>query len=137
MECAARNGQRWNARRVRAAYASATLSLAALEFLGTLVDLDDAPADLVSVWAEFDEEVVETVDADTVPGWDATPPYASVRFGTEWAHQRRSVVLSVPSVVIRSERNFVLNPEHPDYEPAVRIGEVQPFAFDRRLLRRR
>lgn len=89
------------------------------------------------MWAEFDENVVETVDVDAVPGWDAAVPDASGRFGTTWAHEQRSVVLRVPSVVIRSEWNFVLNPEHPDFKHAVRIGELQPFAFDRRLLRRR
>ena len=43
------NGQRWNPRGARAAYASASLSLATLEYLGTLVDINDAPADLVAV----------------------------------------------------------------------------------------
>jgi len=121
---------------VRAAYASATLSLAALEYLGTLVDLDDAPADLVSVTAEFDESSVEIVDAAALPGWDAIPPSASVSFGTEWARQHRTVVLGVPSMMVRSELNYVINPEHPDFAAAVIIGVAQPFAFDRRLLRR-
>jgi RES domain-containing protein len=111
--------------------------LAALEYLGTLVDLDDAPADLVAVAAQFDEAVVEAVDAAALAGWDATPPDASVRFGTRWARERRSVVLRVPSVMIRHEFNFVLNPEHPDYDRAVTCGDAEPFTFDRRLLRRR
>jgi RES domain-containing protein len=120
-----------------AAYASATLSLAALEYLGTLADLGDAPADLVAVAAEFDERVVEIVDAGAIRGWDVTPPEASVVFGTEWARARRSVVLRVPSVMIPSESNFVLNPEHPDFRTSVRISQTTPFAFDGRLLQRR
>jgi hypothetical protein len=36
--------------------------LAALEYLGTLVDINDAPADLVAVVAELDERAVEAVD---------------------------------------------------------------------------
>jgi RES domain-containing protein len=89
------------------------------------------------VWAEFDERAIEAVDVAAVPGWDATPPDASIRFGTDWARERRSVVLRVPSVVVRSESNFVLNPEHPDFARTVRIGDAEPFAFDPRLLRRR
>jgi RES domain-containing protein len=89
------------------------------------------------VVAEFDERVVEVVDAGAVPGWDATPPEASVVFGTEWARRERSVVLRVPSVMIPSESNFVLNPEHPDFSRSVRIAETRSFAFDRRLLQRR
>jgi RES domain-containing protein len=113
------------------------LSLAALEYLGTLVDLDDAPDDLVAVAAEFDEGSVEAVEAADVPGWDATRPDASVRFGTQWARERRSVVLRVPSMMVRVEFNFVLNPEHPHFGRAVQIAEAQPFAFDPRLLGRR
>jgi RES domain-containing protein len=134
---AARSGQRWNARGTRAAYASATLSLAALEYLGTLVDLDDAPNDLVCVAAEFDEAVVEIADPRRIEGWNATPPDASVAFGTRWLHERRSVVLRVPSVMIPREANFVLNPEHPNFAGAVRIAAPEAFAFDARLLRRR
>jgi RES domain-containing protein len=111
--------------------------LAALEYLGTLVDIDDAPADLVVVGAQFDDSVVEAVNAAALPGWDAIPPNASIRFGTRWTREKRSVVLQVPSVMIPSESNFILNPEHPDFARAVHVGVAQPFAFDRRLLRRR
>jgi RES domain-containing protein len=75
------------------------------------------------------------VDGASIPGWDAIPPDASIRFGTQWARERRSVVLRVPSVMIPSESNFVLNPAHPTFKRAVRIGAARPFAFDRRLLR--
>lgn len=129
-------GQRWNAPGLRAAYASATLSLAALEYLGTIVNLDDAPSDLVCVPAEFDEAAVEVADLNQIPGWGATPPDASVSFGSQWLSRRRTVVLQVPSVMIPREPNYVLNPEHPDFENVVRIGAPDPFAFDARLLRR-
>lgn len=122
---------------MRAAYASGSLSLAALEYLGTLVDLEGAPADLVSVRAEIDERAVEVLDPATLPGWDTTPPDISVRYGDGRARERRSVVLRVPSVMIPSEWNYVVNPDHPDFEAAVRVGEVRPFAFDERLLRQR
>jgi hypothetical protein len=35
--------------------------------------------------------------------------------GTKWGTEKRSAVLAVPSVVIPSEPNFLLNPEHPVY----------------------
>jgi len=130
---AARHGQRWNERRRRAAYASATLSLAALEYLCRLTDLEDAPDDLVSVWADVAEADVEAVRLRRIPGWDAFPPEASVRFGTTWAREARSVVLRVPSVVVPSESNFVINPMHPRFARAVRVGSAAQFAFDPRL----
>jgi RES domain-containing protein len=111
------------------------LALAALEYLGTLVDLNDTPADLVALVAELDENAIEAVDAASLPGWDATPPDASVRFGSDWARERRSVALRVPSVMIPSEQNYVLNPEHSDFHRAVVVGQAQRFTFDQRLIR--
>lgn len=97
--------------------------------------MNDAPNDLVAVAAEFDETLIETVGASSLPGWDAIPADISVRFGSDWARERRSVALCVPSVMIPSEPNYVLNPEHPDFERAVVVREARPFAFDQRLLR--
>lgn len=131
----ARNGQRWNAKGIRATYASETLSLAALEYLGTLVDVNDAPDDLVAVAADLDGNAVEIVDVALLPGWDAIPADVSVRFGSDWARERRSVALRVPSVMIPSEPNYVLNPEHPDFARAVVVRGAQRFAFDPRLLK--
>ncbi|MFN2460627.1 MAG: RES family NAD+ phosphorylase [Candidatus Velthaea sp.] len=133
---AARSGQRWNEKGVRAAYASATLSLAALEYLGTVGEFNDAPNDLVAVPADVRDDSIESVDVATVPDWSATPPAASVRFGTTWIVQRRSVALRVPSVMIACDVNYVLNPKHPDFSSAVFIRVAEPFTFDQRLIRR-
>jgi RES domain-containing protein len=49
--------------------------------------------------------------------WSILDPHeqdATKRIGDDWVSQQRSVVLSVPSVVI-GERNYVLNPAHPDF----------------------
>jgi RES domain-containing protein len=56
----------------------------------------------------------EVLDPATLPGWDDATPRASRRFGADWQRSKRSLLLVVPSVVARIERNFVLNPEHPD-----------------------
>jgi RES domain-containing protein len=55
--------------------------------------------------------------------------------GDEWVKQQRSAILGVPSVVA-GERNYVLNPGHPDFS---RIGFTDPipFHFDTRLFRSR
>jgi RES domain-containing protein len=43
-----------------------------------------------------------------------------------------SAVLRVPSVVVPSEFNYVLNPSHPALAD-IHIGEPMPFPFDARL----
>jgi RES domain-containing protein len=70
---------------------------------------------------EFDEALVERVETPSVD-WltrfkEDGSITASQAFGEEWFLQKRSAVLSVPSAVILTERNFVLNPlvlEMPD-----------------------
>jgi hypothetical protein len=53
--------------------------------------------------------------------------------GTKWATEKRSAVLEVPSVIIPSELNFLLNPEHPDFSK-IEIGNPKPVGWDQRLL---
>ena len=45
----------------------------------------------------------------------------------------RSLVLRVPSAVIPSAGNYLINPEHAQFKSAV-IDPPEPFAFDPRLL---
>lgn len=40
--------------------------------------------------------------------------------------------LSVPSVIIPNERNYLLNPQHRDFQK-IRIGQAEAFEFDPRL----
>jgi RES domain-containing protein len=44
-------------------------------------------------------------------------------------------VLALPSVIIPSESNFLLNPAHPDFKK-ISIGKPEPFVFDLRLVSR-
>jgi RES domain-containing protein len=53
--------------------------------------------------------------------------------GDEWLRRQSSVVLAVPSVT-SGERNFLLNPEHPQFRQ-INFHDPVPFSFDIRLLR--
>ncbi len=65
--------------------------------------------------------------------WDSLAPGVDTqRFGDQWFKEQRSPVLSVPSSVIISERNFVINPAHPDFRK-IRFSAPQRFVFDPRL----
>jgi RES domain-containing protein len=61
------------------------------------------------------------------------PPPSTMEVGDLWVKQARSAVLEIPSVIVRSESNYLLNPAHPDFKKVV-IGKSAPFAFDPRLL---
>ena len=133
-EGARRYGGRWNPPGVAVVYTAGTLSLAALELLVNLGSPGDA-GDLVAVPAEVPDtlaiEVVQVIDLPRA--WrDYPAPAALPALGARWVQEARSVVLSVPSVVIPGERNFVLNPAHPRFK-GVRPGKPERFAFDPRV----
>ena len=58
---------------------------------------------------------------------------ATRQIGDNWLNHRSSAVLSVPSVT-SGERNFLLNPEHPQFR-RINFRDPVPFRFDIRLLK--
>jgi RES domain-containing protein len=54
------------------------------------------------------------------------------QIGTGWVVSGNEAILSIPSVVIEPERNYLLNPEHPDFR-RIEIGSPQRFDFDPRM----
>lgn len=126
-------GGRWNSSGRRAVYASATLSLSALEKLVHL-DRPGVRGNFLAIGIEVSDRSVQNIEIDSLSrSWAKDLDFASSRkIGDEWLEEQRSIVLSVPSALIPRERNFVLNPDHPDYEQ-VRITIQEPFVFDPRL----
>jgi RES domain-containing protein len=131
---ARRHGSRWTPRGVPAVFTSATLSLAALErFVHTDSDLE--PVDLVAIPGDIGENIlIESVHVeDLPPEWRSFPaPPALALIGEQWFRASRTAVLSVPSVVIPLERNFVLNPIHREFAD-FSIDRSEPFSFDPRM----
>lgn len=127
-------GGRWNRRGTAAVYASATLSLAALEYFVN-VEATAAPDDLVSITAHIPEDLpfLTVAIRDLPPDWRRYPaPESLAELGTAWAMRGREAVLSVPSAVVPPERNFLINPVHPAFR-RIRIGPPQSFSLDPRL----
>jgi len=96
-EGAWRYGGRWNSPGTRVVYCSANLSLAALE---NLVHLNPPVAfKSVAIELEFDDRLVETIGAKSLPSdWTEEPPACStMRLGDLWVREGRSAVLELPS----------------------------------------
>lgn len=130
---AQRRGGRWNRIGTRAAYASSSRALAALEYLAN-VDPDELPDDLVFVGVSVKPSAVE--HGNPPVGWDKLDSPVAIDYGESWLRSFAALVLAVPSVIIRSERNFVLNPAHPDAAKLSVDACVEPFIFDARLTKR-
>ncbi len=132
---AALEGGRWNPAGVSVVYASQHLAMAAMEKLVHLTPGLGAKVRYLSFRIHFHEAAVETISREKLPSdWDAKPVSVSTqRLGAEWFASRRTAILQVPSAIIPSEWNFVLNPAHPDFT-RITIEPAVPFAFDPRLL---
>jgi RES domain-containing protein len=135
---ARRYGSRWTPRGLPAVFTSATLSLAALERF-VHIDPDLEPVDLVAIAVDIETNIaIETVAVgDLPPDWRTYPaPPTLALVGERWLRESRTAVLSVPSVVVPDERNFVLNPNHADFARLV-INPSEPFSFDPRMWKTR
>lgn len=130
---AQRFGGRWSSPGRPAVYASATKSLALLEVLVHL-DVGLTLPRFVAFRFEVDDRLVEQLPAARLPrGWrGGAGLVATQRLGDAWLASRRALALSVPSVVVPEERNYLLNPLHPWFAK-LRIGRAVPFLLDPRL----
>lgn len=129
-------GGRWNSKGMRVAYASESLALATLEVLAHLQIVRTLAAYSVCR-AHFDEKLVVSLDAGSLPAnWREYPAPPSLQaIGDRWIDAGQSLVLKVPSVIIPTESNYLINPAHPDFA-SLTIDPPEPFLFDPRLLRR-
>ena len=126
---------RWHRIGTPVVYCASSPSLAALEVL-VHIDRRHAPDDLRLLVIEIPDDLqIEDVEPVSLPrGWEQIPAPAQLQaLGSEWLGSLRSAVLRVPSALLPVERNFLLNPRHPD-ATRIRVVADQAFAFDRRLL---
>lgn len=126
-------GGRWNSPGVRMVYTSQSLALAALEILAHLGQAG-ALASYSRCAIHFDEGLFTSLDRSLLPAnWRAYPaPPELQTIGNRWVAGETSAVLEVPSVLVETESNYLLNPLHPDFGSLV-IEPPEPFDFDRRL----
>jgi RES domain-containing protein len=127
-------GGRWTPKGVKAVYTSSSLALAALELLVHL-DRKYIGTMFVAVSADIPDDLqIDVITPSQLPkNWRDTPaPLVLATVGQTWLNENQTAVLSVPSAVIAVEKNFLLNPAHPDFG-SIRINEPEPFNFDSRL----
>ena len=124
---------RWNSAGVRMVYCSEHLSLAALEIL-----VHTQPVTIRDKFRVFrvswNGKMMITIDLKELPkGWNTQPPSSSSKnIGDEWVRSDHFVVLAVPSVIVPSERTFLLNPKHRDFGK-IKIKDTGSFYLDPRL----
>jgi RES domain-containing protein len=134
-EGARADGGRWNSPGTAVVYTSQSAALAALEMLVHLGRGSILAAYLL-IPCTFDEGLLSRLDRKRLPkNWRSypAPPELQV-IGDHWVKSGTSAALEVPSAVIETDSNYLLNPHHRDFG-GIRIMDPQPFDFDLRLLK--
>ncbi|HYM61824.1 MAG TPA: RES family NAD+ phosphorylase [Thermoanaerobaculia bacterium] len=128
------SGGRWSSRGTAMVYTSESAALAALEMLVHFQRGAVLPAYVV-IPCSFDQSLVSNLNPSILPrNWRSYPaPRKQQLIGDDWVKRGSSAVLRVPSVIIASESNYLLNPRHADFA-SIRIGSRQRFKLDLRLI---
>ena len=131
---AAMHGGRWNTTGNNMVYASESRALATLE-----ISLHLKNTTILGIYSVcqvvIPEGLCEEVTADDLPGgWDemVINPLAAQSWGDIWLDFGATPVVKVPSVVMPSEWNYLLNPEHDQFAD-IELGIIGPHPFDRRI----
>jgi RES domain-containing protein len=129
-------GARWNSTGVEMIYTSSSLSLACLENIahrkehGRLLNYRTIIIDIPDI---IPREIIRLPD---LPGdWINfnKNSYSKCRvFGDNWINKGKSAVLQVPSAIIKTEFNYLINPSHSDFKK-IKIISSEPFFFDPRI----
>ena len=129
-------GGRWNSPGERMVYTASSRSLATLEIVVHVANTELLDS-YVILSIEFPEKFVTELDiAQLPPNWRMSPaPVRLQEIGDDWLASKGSAIFAVPSAIIPEERNYLINPSHPDIS---RLDWSKPliFAFDGRLVRR-
>lgn len=131
---AAENPGRWNSEGRKAVYCGESRALAAWEVLAHAASKRALRhAEFVAIPADVPDDRI--LRPNRFPAdWNALPaPESTRRLGDRFLAAAEFPVLQVPSVTVRGEFCFVLNPLHADF-PRIVVGKPEPFSFDGRTL---
>ncbi len=127
-------GGRWNPQGARMVYTAQSQSLALLELM---VQDNTLRAHYMLIPAQLPSNLEETrIDTKQLPdNWRSIGAREALqRIGQTWLQSGETAVLNVPSAVVPAERNYLLNPLHPDFA-RIQFGQPQGLLTDTRLLR--
>jgi RES domain-containing protein len=125
---------RWNTHASPVIYASEHYSTAMLEKLVHANLVMPANQHFIAITIPNGTSY-EAFQAAAHPGWDSRNETVCKTFAQGWYDQKRSALLIVPSIPARIERNFLINPLHPE-TAAITHTLPEPVWWDERLYAR-
>jgi RES domain-containing protein len=125
---------RWNSKGLFVIYTASTRALACLENL-----VHRSGEGLPGVFKITEIEIPDSASFTSITDKELPADWHLVQnshlcreIGDQWILENKTLLLIVPSAVIRDENNVLINPNHPDFE-LVKVTEITAFEFDKRL----
>jgi RES domain-containing protein len=129
---AAMFGGRWNRKGSSVLYTGENKEIALLETLVHTPQFFIPKLDILTI--EIPDDSITVIEINQLPkNWKAYPaPTILSEIGEEWIKEGKTIALRVPSCIIHSSHNYILNCRHIEYSK-VRLIEQTKFEFDSRL----
>jgi RES domain-containing protein len=126
-------GGRWNHPGIACLYSSESRALAVLEY-SVNTGADHIPPALSIITIETGTASIEEIPESVLPpDWKSAPAPSSTKdFGSAIIKSSKAAIIKIPSAIITSEHNFLLNPTHPDAR-MFKILELTDFHYDLRI----
>lgn len=126
-------GGRWNPVGTSCLYTSQSRALAVLEFSVNL-NILEIPNSLSFTVIEIPDNQIFDVNIRDIPeGWNSFPASTIAKiFGNELLKSSDKAIIRIPSVIIPTEFNYLLNPYHKS-KTQFKIIEVESFIYDNRI----
>ncbi|HZY37635.1 MAG TPA: RES family NAD+ phosphorylase [Mucilaginibacter sp.] len=127
-------GGRWSSKGKPGVYLASSRALAVLEVLVHLQPLF-IPDNFCLLEIDVPMDSIEQVDTGNLPSnWkDVSPPIEVKKIGDNFLHEKKHLILQLPSAIVPAEFNFLVNPLHKDMKK-VKMLRQEPFSFDERLI---
>jgi RES domain-containing protein len=131
---AKKTGGRWNSAGIPVIYSSGSIALAVLETFVHLASAPTLPLNRYLVEIKVPSDLfITAIPLNTQVGWDAEPPgLVSTNARNIWANSNAGVLAKVPSVIVREEFNYLVNPAHPE-AASIKATAVRKWLYDPRL----
>jgi len=131
---AAKYGGRWNKKGSPVLYTGETKEIALLETIVHTPPMLIPKLSILTIEIP-DFSITEIKIEDLPPNWHDYPaPTILSEISERWIVKNNSVALSVPSCIIHSAKNYILNCNHKDYKN-VKVIDIKNFHFDTRLMK--
>ncbi len=127
------HGGRWNKIGTPCIYTSESKALCVLEYAAN-VRLEELPASLSITIYDLPDKKWKAVESESLPAnWQYAPAIEETKnFGGKILEDHQTLALKVPSAIIPSEYNYILNPLASNFN-LIKIIAIHPFKMDKRI----